>query len=127
MDNVNTKGVTGLIKVIEDLHNNNFHVFTPFSDYCPADLIALDNNGRAFKLQVKYRNPMKCRKTEKYEVSFSSTVNGKKIPINMDMIDGWEVYLSNSDKVVYVSKKNMINKRSMVIDPTVDYGRLAEW
>jgi hypothetical protein len=125
--NVNEKGVKGLIKVIDDLQEKGFLVFTSFDDHSPIDLIAVDKHGKSYRLQVKYRekNPRKIK--ERYGIQATSVVNGKKIPIDRSMIDGWAVYLSNSKKVVYINKTLLDGKNELTIDPEKDYGDMAEW
>ena len=106
--NVNEKGNLGLIKVIGDLYSKGFTAFTPFDDYNPVDCIALDNNGKVFRLQVKYRSP---GRGDKYEIAASSVVNGKGVAINRNLIDCWAVYLSDIDKVVYMPVSVMKGKK----------------
>ena len=106
--NVNEKGNLGLIKVVGDLYSKGFTAFTPFDDYNPVDCIALDKNGKSFRLQVKYRSP---GRGDKYEISASSVVNGKSVDINRDLIDCWAVYLSDIDKVVYMPISTMNGKK----------------
>ena len=106
--NVNEKGNIGLIKVIADLYNKGYHCFTPFDDYSPVDCIALTSDGKAFRLQVKYRSP---GRGDRYEIYASSVVNGKGIAINRELIDGWAIYLSDIDKVVYMPISIMDGKK----------------
>ena len=106
--NVNEKGNLGLIKVIGDLYSKGFTVFTPFDDYNPVDCIALNSDGKVFRLQVKYRSP---GRGDKYEISASSMVNGKGVAINRNLIDCWAVYLSDIDKVVYMPISVMDGKK----------------
>lgn len=97
--NVNEKGNLGLIKVIEDLYFKGFTAFTPFDDYNPVDCIAVNKEGKCFRIQIKYRSP---GRGDKYEISASSMVNGKGVAIDRNLIDCWAVYLSDIDKVVYM-------------------------
>ena len=106
--NVNEKGNIGLIKVIADLYSKGYHCFTPFDDHCAVDLIALDKSGKPYRIQVKYRSFDVKRKH--YEVAARSVINGKRIPIDRSLIDGWAVYLSNDDKVVYLPVEMMDGK-----------------
>ena len=106
--NVNEKGNLGLIKVIGDLYSKGFTAFTPFDDYNPVDCIALDNNGKMFRLQIKYRSP---GRGDKYEISASSMINGKGVAIDRNLIDCWAVYLSDIDKVVYMPISIMEGKK----------------
>lgn len=113
--NVNEKGNIGLIKVMADLYSKGFHCFTPFDDHCPVDLICMDSAGKARRLQVKYRSL--DVKRDHYELSARSVVNGKSIPIDRSLIDGWAVYLADQDKVVYLSTSIMEGKGCHHIRP----------
>lgn len=125
--NVNQKGVKGLIKVIDDLQDKGYFTFTAFDDHSPVDLIAMSPTGQTYRLQVKFRHRIARQKTEKYELTASSVVNGKKVFINKELIDGWAVYLADAGKVVYISKDQLGGKNGMLIDPMQEYGELAEW
>jgi hypothetical protein len=106
--NVNEKGNLGLLKVITDLYSKGFTCFTPFDDYNPVDCMAMDKDGKTFRLQVKYRSP---GRGDRYEISASSMVNGKGVAINRDLIDCWAVYLSDIDKIVYMPISIMEGKK----------------
>lgn len=125
--NVNEKGVKGLLKVMDDLQEKGYYTFTAFDDHSPVDLIALSKEGKTYKLQVKYRTKDPRKVSEKYDVYASSVVNGKRVPIDRTMIDGWAVYLSDSKKVVYINVDLFEGKNSLTIDPQKDYGELDEW
>lgn len=123
--NVNQKGVKGLIKVIDDLQENGYYTFPAFDDHSPIDLIAVDTKGNSYRLQVKYRELDKSKKVARYTFPASSVVNGKRIPIDKSLIDGWAVYLAEANKVVYI-KKSMVTS-TFTIDPSKNYGRLSEF
>lgn len=125
--NVNEKGVKGLLKVMDDLQDKGFYTFPAFDDHSPVDLIALSKDGKTYKLQVKYRTKDSRKVSEKYDVYASSVVNGKRVPIDRTMIDGWAVYLSDSKKVVYINVNLFEGKNSLTIDPQKNYGELDEW
>lgn len=125
--NVNQKGVKGLIKVIDDLQEKGYYTFLAFDDHSPVDLIALSADGKTFRLQVKYRTKDPKKVSEKYCIYASSVVNGKRIPIDRKMIDGWAVYLADSNKIVYINVNLIENKNSLTIDPQEKYGELDEW
>lgn len=120
--NVNQKGNIGLIKVMSDLYDKGYHCFTPFDDHSPVDLISMDKNGVCKRLQVKYRSLNAKKNT--YEVSARSVVNGKTIPIDRTLIDGWAIYLSDEDKIIYMSVDFMDGKGVHYIKPNTykEYG-----
>lgn len=100
--NVNEKGSIGLIKVVNDLYSKGFHCFLPFDDYGLIDCIALNKEGKSFKLQVKYRN----RNIHNfYEVTAESVINGKRVPYIKGIIDYWAIYLADLDRVLYLDNK----------------------
>ena len=105
--NVNQKGNVGLLKVIGDLYNKGYTVFKPFDDYNPVDCIAMNAEGKIFRLQVKYRSP---GRGDRYEIAAKSMVNGKGVDINRGLIDYWAVYLSDLDHVVYMPVSIMDGK-----------------
>lgn len=107
--NVNEKGAIGLIEVIRDLTKKGFECFTPIHDYSAIDLIALDPNKKPIRLQIKYRKAETRRgvSTDIVGIGFCSVVNGKKIPIDLSCIDGWAVYCSEIDKVIYINKREI--------------------
>lgn len=121
--NSNEKGVVGLIQVVADLYSKGFTCFLPFDDYNPVDCIALNNQGKAFRLQVKYKSP---NKHNSYDVAAFSVVNGKKIKINRDLIDFWAIYLADKNKVVYMRVDAMQGKNSKRITHE-HIGELDEW
>jgi hypothetical protein len=125
--NVNEKGVKGLLKVMDDLQEKGYYTFTAFDDHSPVDLIALSKDGKTYKLQVKYRTKDPRKLSEKYDIHASSVVNGKRVPIDRTLIDGWAVYLSDSKKVVYINVNLFKGRNSLTIDPQEKYGELDEW
>ena len=118
--NVNQKGVSGLIKVIDDLQEKGLYTFPAFDDHSPVDIIALTNEGKTLTIQIKYRE-------SDYELRTSSVVNGKRVEIDRNMIDGWAIYLANEKKVVYIHKSVMEGKKSLLVNPETDYGDIGEW
>lgn len=124
--NVNEKGNVGLIKVMADLYSKEYHCFTPFDDHSPVDLISLDKNGRTCRLQVKYRSL--DIKRNRYEIAARSVVNGKIVPIDRNLIDGWAIYLSDVDRVIYMPVETMKGKKVHYINPDdiEKLGRLDE-
>jgi hypothetical protein len=107
--NVNEKGAIGLIEVIRDLVKKGFECFTPIHDYSGVDLIALDNNKKPIRLQVKYRKS-EMRNGESTNIvglGFHSVVNGKKVPIDISYIDGWAIYCPEIDSIIYINKKDI--------------------
>ena len=124
--NVNEKGVKGLLKVMDDLQEKGYYTFPAFDDHSPVDLIAMDDKGNTFRLQIKYRSRDSRNKTPRYELRTSSVVNGKRIENNKNFIDGWAIYLAEDKKVVYLHK-SIVKNKVLMIDPNKNYGQMAEW
>lgn len=125
--NVNEKGVKGLIKVLDDVSDRGLYAFPAFDDHSPVDVVVMTRDGRMFRLQVKYREPMANKTVERYELHARSMVNGKAVPIDRSLIDGWAVYLQGRNCVMYIPTAAMEGKKSLVIDPDKDYGAWAGW
>lgn len=125
--NVNEKGVKGLIKVLDDVSEKGLYSFPAFDDHSPVDLIIMSRSGALTRLQVKYRKPMGNKNVERYELHARSVVNGKAIPIDRNLIDGWAVYLEGRKCVKYIPVSALEGKKSIVIDPDKDYGVWAGW
>ena len=104
--NTNEKGHIGLLKVMNDLALKGYECFTPVHDYSAIDLIVLNKDYIPVRLQVKYR----AANNNVIEVPMSSVVNGKKIPINRTAIDGWAIYVSDIDKVLYISSTYAVDR-----------------
>lgn len=119
--NCNAKGIRGQIEVLSDLYKKGFSVFLPFDDYSPVDVIALRNDGKTFRLQIKYRHKIAAIKTNRYELQASSVVNRKRCKIDKNLIDGWAMYCVDDNKVCYVSHDDMGDSFNMSIDPTLDF------
>lgn len=136
--NVNLKGDIGLIETIRKLTHEGFECFLPMNDHSPVDLIAM-KDCRLHRLQVKYRTLVRGH----IDVPLHSVVNGKKVPINVDAIDGWAVYCPEVDEVVFINKNevdltkqiafrlaegaNTVSKNTVKRKLYTEYGRLAEW
>lgn len=140
--NVNEKGLTGVIETIRDLNSKGFECFTPLHDYSSVDLIVLDHNKKAIRLQVKYR--AKEEGSNVVGIGFCTVVNGKKVPIDLSHVDGWAIYCPTIDKVVYINKndidltlkgvsfrlveaKSTINKDKKSIKMYHDFDDITNW
>ena len=136
--NVNEKGVVGLIEVIRDLTKQGYECFTPFHDYSAIDLIAIKDY-KLYRIQVKYRTLLRGI----IEVDLQSVVNGKKVPIDCNKIDGWAIYCPEVEKIVYIHKNEVDLQKSINFRLTLgsnrisgnkkrrklytDFGSVAEW
>ncbi len=110
--NTNEKGNVGLAKVILDVINNGYFPFLPFSDTTNVDLVIGNSKLELKRLQIKY---ISLNKNGVLEISTSSIVNGKRIPVNLTFIDIWAIYCPNNDKIYYISSTELINKKRLCL------------
>lgn len=102
---VNQKGVIGLVKVVADLVSNQYEVFTPTSDASPVDLVVADSSMNLRRIQVKYREPTEDAKV--LVVSLDSVVNGRRVPVNLSLIDVWAIYCPQTEQVYYIKRSEL--------------------
>tara|TARA_R110000851_G_scaffold149030_3_gene289524 strand:- start:62 stop:490 length:429 start_codon:yes stop_codon:yes gene_type:complete len=138
--NVNEKGDIGLIETVRDLTRAGFACFLPVGDHGPIDLIVIEpDTYKARRLQVKYRTTYRGH----IDIPLASVVNGKRVPIDLEAIDGWAVYCPEIDKVVYVSKHEVdtekgitfrlsegaktVSKNTVKRKLYTDFGKLDSW
>lgn len=101
--NTAQKGQIGLGKVIADLVGKGYTLFFPMSEHASIDLVVSDNKSKLVRLQIKYREANEGV----VDVSFDSVVKGKRVRINLDGIDGFDIYNLNVDKVFYFHKNDI--------------------
>jgi hypothetical protein len=104
----NIKGEIALAKVISDLTTNGFSVFVPLADYLSIDLIVVNSDMTPKRIQVKYKG---LPKSGRIEVGFSSVVNGKRVPSNLDFVDAYAIYNPESDTIYYFPKSRLTGKQ----------------
>ena len=101
---VNAKGSIGAAMVTADLISRGFSVFLPFDGSSPVDLVAANEHMILVRLQVKYRN---ANRFGSLEVPFQSVVNGKRIAVDLQKIDGWAIFCPETKLVYYVGKRQI--------------------
>ncbi len=96
-----TKGDLGLIKTILDLTEKGYEVFTPLSEHTRADLVAIDQDGYCYRIQVKYSsNNYLANK------SIWADKNGNHVTFYKENdFDYYALYIPQIDKVLYPSIK----------------------
>lgn len=125
--NVNEKGTLGLIKVLESVTMLGWYAFPAFDDHSPVDLLIMSKTGKVLRLQIKYRTRMSRVEVERYELAAKSIVNGKLVPIDRSLIDGWAVYMADRNEVKFVPISAMENKSSMNLNPDTEYLSINDW
>ncbi len=98
--NTNEKGAVGLVRVMSDLIERGYEVFTPTTDFSPVDLVAATKSMCLRRVQVKYRS---LNESGSMVVELSTTINGYKTPIDVSKIDGWAIFCPDTGKVYYVA------------------------
>jgi len=96
--NVNQKGFVGLTRTVAHLAELGYEVFLPAQDFSAADLVVINEQGMVKRLQVKYR----AAKNGVVFIPLHTVVNGKKVPIDRNRIDGWAVYVPVYEMILYV-------------------------
>ena len=125
--NVNEKGTLGLIKVLESVTMLGWYAFPAFDDHSPVDILIMSKTGKVLRLQIKYRTRMSRVEVERYELAAKSIVNGKLVPIDRSLIDGWAVYMADRNEVKFVPISAMENKSSMNLNPDTEYPSINDW
>jgi len=110
--NTNDKGNLGYAMVIADVIKRGYFIFTPFADTTCVDLIIANSEMKLMRTQIKYRT---INKKGTLEIATSGTVNGKRVPTDLTMIDMWAVYCPNTDKIYYIPTKHLIGKKYMFL------------
>jgi hypothetical protein len=109
----NKKGNIGLIKVIDNLVENGYFPFLPFSDTTVVDLILSNEKMELKKFQVKYK------KLEKNSTCINLTtqrvVDRKKVDTDLSLFDYYAVYCPNNNKIYYVPTNVFENKKMITL------------
>lgn len=92
------KGNIGESAVILDLIRQGYDVFTEFGDNSKVDLIALDDDGIPFKIQVKYIEP----KNGKIVIHAKKSGPNYKYKYTTKDVDWFAVYIPGPNICVYI-------------------------
>jgi hypothetical protein len=79
----NEKGQIGLIKVMNDLVEKDYHVFLPICDIHSVDLICMNKDFICKKLQIKYKKLVDGA----IHIPLQGVQNGKRYSTNLNEID----------------------------------------
>jgi len=106
LNNPNKKGTLGEIAVCKDLLQQRYDLFFGFGNHSKVDLIVLDENYNAYKIQIKAVN------------SFDDAVNVYSIKTCLNakynssytirQVDVFAVYIIDKNIVFYVSAKEIL-------------------
>lgn len=104
--NPNKKGALGEIAVCKDFCLLGYEVFVGFGNHSKIDLIILDENYKAFKIQIKTTHS-KNNVVEVYSVK--NCLNPKyNSTYTSEQIDIFAVYVYDKDFVFYVTAKELL-------------------
>ena len=106
LTNPNKKGTLGEIAVCKEVCLLGYDVFVGFGSHSKIDLIILDENYRAFKIQIKTTRS-KNNVVEVYSVK--NCLNPKyNSSYTCNQIDIFAVYVYDKDFVFYVTAKELL-------------------
>jgi hypothetical protein len=132
----NKKGNIGLIKIIDDLVENNFFPFLPFTDTTIVDLVVSNENMELKKFQIKYK---KIDKFGCINLSTQRVIDRKKVDTDLTKFDYYGVYCPDNKKTYYIPTSVFVNKKMIklrVIEPkqkqknmifALDYEKKPNW
>lgn len=106
INNPNKKGTLGEIAVCKELLKLNFDVFVGLGNHSKVDLIALDEDFRAYKIQVK---SIKSINNVVQVYSVKNCLNPKyNSTYTTRQIDVFAVYIIDVDLIFYISAKELL-------------------
>ena len=108
----NKKGNIGLIKIIDDLVENNFFPFLPFTDTTIVDLVVSNDNMDLKKFQVKYK---KLDRNGCISLSSQRVVDRKKVDTDLTKFDYYAIYCPDNKKTYYVPTSDFQDKKMITL------------
>ena len=103
MHHTKAKGDIGLTQVIADLTTKGCIPCIPLSEHQPYDIIAISNNKRMFRLQVKYASLKDNGTIEvKFRRSWADRKGSHTKHYSKDEFDFYALYCPERDIVLYV-------------------------
>jgi hypothetical protein len=106
------KGSIGVAAVISSLLSNGYEVFLPFDGASSVDLIVANEQMDLKRVQVKYR---KLLSNNTFLIPLQSVVNGKRVHIDRNKIDGYAIYCPEVKLVYYVSIRDFVGQSSLTL------------
>lgn len=103
MHHTKVKADIGVAKVIADLLIKGYIPCIPLSEHQPYDIVAVIDNGKTIKLQVKYATLMKNGTIEvKFRTSWADRHGTHIKHYEVKDFDYYAIYCPEKDKVFYV-------------------------
>lgn len=111
IDNPNKKGTLGEIAVCKELLQFGYDVFVEIGSHSKVDLIALDENYKPYKIQIK---TIRSKNDIVQVYSVKNCLNPKYNSTYTTLqVDIFAVYIIDTDSVFYVTAKELLtNSRS---------------
>lgn len=104
------RGDIGLAKAISDLSVRGYKIFVPLSAHLIVDLVVMNSDGMLCKLQVKYcKMHTHGRVHVKLCKTYTNTKGQRTTTCDRDAFDGFAVYSEATDKVYYISNRQIPN------------------
>ena len=108
------KGDLGLAMVVADMCAAGISVYLPMSEHQPADLVAMNEEGRMVAVQVKYK---KLSATGVIELELRSTYSDSKGShaklTDRTRFDCYAVYCPDNGKVYYIRNEEIMNSMQL--------------
>lgn len=106
------RGVVGELEVAADLFRHGYEVFAPMHGYSRYDLIALDANGRPYRIQVKSGTSKAGRLVISLR-SISTNAGGHKSrPLDLENLDILAAYDLTTRQVGYFARQDIASTHS---------------
>ncbi len=106
VDNPNKKGTLGEIAVCKELLQLGYDVFVELGNHSKVDLIALDENYKTYKVQIK---TIKSSDDVVQVYSIKNCLNPKyNSTYTVQQVDIFAIYIIDTDSVFYVTAKELL-------------------
>ncbi|MDP6686199.1 MAG: group I intron-associated PD-(D/E)XK endonuclease [Candidatus Omnitrophota bacterium] len=128
MHHTKVKADIGLTKVISDITLKGYVPCIPLSEHQPYDIVVMNGNGSAFKVQVKYS---RLKKNGTVDVRFRRNWADKRgthsSAYSADEFDYYAIYCPEKDKVLYVPNSADCPKAIRFDKPANNQAKYIKW
>jgi len=113
------KGDLGLAMVVADMCAAGISVYLPMSEHQPADLVAMNEEGRMVAVQVKYR---KVSANGSIKLHFRSAYSDGKgyheKAVDRSQFDCYAVYCPDNRKIYYIRNEEISSSTAIMLRVT---------
>ena len=128
MHHTKAKADIGLTKVISDLTIKGYVPCVPLSEHQPYDIVAIVNNGTAFKLQVKYASLKSNGTVEvRFRRNWADKYGTHTEHYSKDEFDYYAIYCPERDTVFYVPNSPQCPKAIRFDKPANNQMQDVKW